>query len=150
MDTTPHVEVRAAQRFSAPPEKVFDAWIDPATAGRWLFATAWRPMSKATIDARAGGAFRFEERPGGKGAVQAGRYLEVDRPGRLVLTLLGGESGQDAARVSVTIIPLEAGCELTLVHEGVLPRDAARVEGRWIGMLYGLAAMLDEDSRRAA
>ena len=150
MDTVSFVEVRVAQRFNAPPERVFDAWIDPATAGRWLFATAWRPMSRVEIDAHAGGAFRFEERPGGKGAVQAGRYLEIDRPGHLVFTLLGGECRQDAARVSVAFIPLEAGCELTLVHEGVFSRDAARVEGRWTGMLYGLATLLDPGSRRAA
>ncbi|HET9404168.1 MAG TPA: SRPBCC domain-containing protein [Burkholderiales bacterium] len=143
MDTAPYIEVRVAQRFSVPPEQVFDAWVDPAAAGKWLFATAWRPMSRVAIDARAGGTFRLEERPGGKGVVQAGRYLEFDRPRRLVFTLLDGNGRRDTPRVSVGIVALEAGCELTLVHEGVLPPDANRVEGRWLGMLHGLATLLE-------
>jgi uncharacterized protein YndB with AHSA1/START domain len=150
MDTAPYVQVRVSQRFSAPADRVFNAWIDPATAGKWLFATAWRPMSRVAINARTGGAFRLEERPGGKGAVQAGRYLEIDRPRRLVFTMLNGMRRRDTDRVSVGIVPLGTGCELTLVHEGVLPRDAAGVEGRWIGMLYGLATMMGPGSRRAA
>jgi len=150
MDTTPFVEVRVAQRFSAPPEAVFDAWIDPATAGKWLFATAWRPMSRVTIDARAGGRFRFEERPDGSGIIRAGRYIEIARPGRLVFTFSGEKRPQDAARVSVEIVAADTGCELALVHEGVLPHDAAHTEGRWTGMLYGLATMIDGNSGRAA
>lgn len=149
MDTVPFVEIRVARRFSAPPEQVFDAWVDPAIVGKWLFATAWRPMSRVEIDARVGGAFRFEERPGGKGAVQAGRYLEIDKPHRLVFTLLN-ELRRDTDRVCVGIVALGEGCELTLVHKGAFPRDTAGVEGRWIGMLYGLATMLDPGSRRAA
>ena len=143
MDTAPYVEVRVTQRFAAPADRVFNAWIDPDTAGKWLFATAWRPMARVAIDARAGGAFRFEERPGGRGIVQAGKYIEVEKPGRLIFALPEEKRPQDATRVSVGIVPLEAGCELTLVHEGVLPRDAARVEGRWIGMLHGLALLLE-------
>jgi uncharacterized protein YndB with AHSA1/START domain len=34
MDTAPHVEVRVQQRFSAPAERVFNAWVDPATRGQ--------------------------------------------------------------------------------------------------------------------
>jgi uncharacterized protein YndB with AHSA1/START domain len=150
MDAAPHLEVRVVQRFSAPPDQVFDAWIDPATAGRWLFATAWRPMSRVTIDARAGGTFRFEERRDGSGIIQTGIYIEVARPGRLVFTISGEKRRKDAARVSVEIAAADTGCELTLVHGGVLAHDAAHTEGRWAGMLYGLATMLGGDSRRAA
>ncbi|HEU0289974.1 MAG TPA: SRPBCC domain-containing protein [Burkholderiales bacterium] len=150
MEILPPVEIRVRRRFSAPPEQIFDAWIDPATAGKWLFATAWRPMSRVTIDARAGGTFRFEERRDGGGIIQTGTYIEVARPGRLVFTLSGEKRRQDVARVSVDIDAADTGCELTLVHEGVLAHDAAHTEGRWAGMLYGLATMLGGDSRRAA
>src|SRR4051794_2762340 len=32
--------LRVTKRYGTPPRLVFDAWIDPATAGTWLFATA--------------------------------------------------------------------------------------------------------------
>ena len=141
MDTAPHVEVRVAERFAASAERVFDAWLDPATAGKWLFATAWRPMASVTIDARAGGAFRLAERLDGKGAVHTGRYVEIVKPRRLVFAISGGERSQ-GTRVSVEFVPLPTGCELTLVQESVLPGDAISTEGRWSGMLYALAMLL--------
>ena len=144
MDTAPHVEVRVTQRFSAPAERIFNAWVDPATAGKWLFATAWRPLSAVAIDARAGGSFRFEDRQDGEGVVQSGHYIEIVRPSRLVFTLSGAKRSRDMTRVSVEIVPLDEGCELTLVHESVLPDNANSTEGRWTGMLYGLATMLDQ------
>jgi len=144
MDTAPHVEVRITQRFSAPAERVFNAWLDPEIAGNWLFATAWRPMSRVAIDARAGGSFRFEDRQDREGVVHSGKYIEIVSPQRLVFALSEEKRPQDMSRVSVEIAPLEAGCELTLVHESVLPHDAARTEGRWIGMLYGLATLLGQ------
>jgi uncharacterized protein YndB with AHSA1/START domain len=147
MDTAPHVVVRVTQRFSAPAKRIFNAWVDPATAGKWLFATAWRSMSSVAIDARAGGSFRFEDRQDGEDVVQTGQYIEIVRPRRLVFTLSGEKRSRDMTRVSVEIVPLDAGCQLTLVHESVLPDNAARTEGRWTGMLYGLATVLDRRPR---
>jgi len=143
MDAAPHVEVRVRQRFSARAERVFESWLDPGIAGRWLFATAWRPMASVTIDARAGGAFLLAEQLDGKGAVHTGRYVEIVRPRRLVFALSGGKHSR-GARVRVEITPMGAGCELTVVQESVLPGDAISTEGRWTGMLYGLATLLGE------
>jgi uncharacterized protein YndB with AHSA1/START domain len=142
MDTAPYVEVRVTQRFGAPAARVFNAWIDPAQAGLWLFATASRPVTRLEIDARASGSFRFVERNGGTDIEHAGEYIEIDQPRRLIFTLRerGLSSGQ--TRVNVEIVPLKAGCEVTLVHEGVPPDQASRIEGRWAGMLYGLGTLL--------
>ena len=142
MDTAPYVEIRVSQRFSAPADRVFDAWIDPALAGQWLFATASHRMARVTIDARTGGAFRFEGRRDGGTVVRTGKYLEIVRPRRLIFTLSMTERSRGASRVNVEIAPLDTGCELTLVHENVLPDRARITEGRWDGMLYGLAETL--------
>jgi len=146
----PPVEVRVAQRFRASAERVFNAWVDPGTAGRWLFATALRPMSRVSIDARAGGAFHFEGRRDGKSVVYAGHYIEIVRPRRLAFTVSCGQCADEVARVRVEIVPLAAGCDLRLVQENVPPDDADRIGGRWDGMLYGLAAMLDRRAARRA
>ena len=143
MDTPPFVEIRLAQRFDAPAERVFDAWIDPAVAGQWLFATASRPVPRVEIDARTGGEFRFEDRHRGNDVVKAGRYLEIDRPRRLSFTLAARSRSSDLTRVRIEIESEETGCRLTLVHESVLRDEASRVEGRWAGMLYGLATIVE-------
>jgi uncharacterized protein YndB with AHSA1/START domain len=143
MDNAPFVAIRLAQRFDAPAERVFDAWIDPAIAGQWLFATASRPVARVEIDARAGGEFHFESRYHGEDLVQAGRYLELDRPRRIAFTLPARSRPSDLTRVRVEIESEESGCRLTLVHESVLRDEATLVEGRWAGMLYGLATIVE-------
>ena len=139
MDAASHVEVRVTQRYRAPADSVFDAWIDPVIAGRWLFATAWRPMSRVEIDARPGGAFRLTDQRGNK---CSGKYLELARPRRLVFTLTEYGRPSDVTRVNVEIVQLAAGCELALTHENVAPDCASRAENRWTGMLYGLGETL--------
>ena len=143
MDTAPQVEVRVTQRFNTPADRVFNAWVDPGIAGQWLFATAWRPMASVAIDARTGGSFRFEERVDRAGVVHTGKYIEIVRSRRLVFETSSGNSAR-GTRVSVEFVPLPTGCEITLVQEGVLPDDANHTEGRWSGMLYGLANLLSQ------
>jgi len=140
------MKVRVTQRYSATPESVFDAWLDRKTVGRWLFATAWRPMSCVEIVARKGGLYRLAD---GKGAEYTGRYIEMVRPRRLVFTLVMENSPKVVTRVIAEIVPLKTGCELTLTHENVAPDHARRIEGRWTGMLYGLGTMLGRSSGRA-
>ena len=142
MDTAPFVEIRVTQHFEASTDRVFDAWTDPAQAGLWLFATASRPVTRLEIDARAGGSFRFFEGSSGNDIEHAGVYIEFDRPRRLVFTLSGRGRSPGQTRVSVEIVQAKAGCEVTLVHEGVSPEQASRIEGRWAGMLYGLGTLL--------
>jgi len=144
----PPVEVRVTHRFRASAQRVFDAWLDPGTAVRWLFATAWHPMAGVRIDARAGGSFRFDDQRNGEGIVQAGRYIEIARPRRLVFTLSGQRRSRDLSRVIVEIASVGSGCELTLVHESVLPDRASHIEGRWAGMLYGLGTILGRSTKR--
>ena len=142
MDTAPFVEIRVTQRYGAPPDEVVNAWIEPAAAGQWLFATASRPVTRLEIDARAGGSFRFFEESSGNDIEHAGVYIEFDRPRRLVFALSERGRSPGQTRVSVEIVQAKAGCEVTLVHEGVSPEQASRIEGRWAGMLYGLGTLL--------
>jgi uncharacterized protein YndB with AHSA1/START domain len=70
MDTAPiapMAQVRVSQRFDAPPERVFDAWLDPSIAAAWLFATAAHPAARVEIDARVGGAVSVLDRRGRPG-----------------------------------------------------------------------------------
>ena len=144
MPTNPpqKLSVRVVRRFDAPPERVYDAWLDPGTARRFLFATAGGEMVRAEVDARVGGRYAFVDRRDGEDMEHAGEYLELERPRRIVFTF--GVNGSEPDRVAVEIVPLESGCELTLVHE-MRPEwadFAGRTEQGWAGILEGLAAAL--------
>jgi uncharacterized protein YndB with AHSA1/START domain len=131
-----HVTITLTHRFKVPPERVFDAWLDPTTAGKWLFATPTGTMVKVEIDARVGGAFRFVDRRDGEDVEHVGRYLEIDRPRRLVFTFAVPKFSAHETTVKVDIKQAGSGTELTLTHEGVLPDWADRTEAGW-GMLLG-------------
>src|SRR5262245_36154170 len=140
----PRRVIRVTSRLDASPERVFDAWLDPAMASVWLFATALHPIARVEIDARIGGSFRFVDRREGHRQVEhTGEYLELIRPRRLVFTLSMEKSPRVVTRVTAEIVPLGAGCEVRLVHEDVPPGQTSRVEGRWIGMLHGLGKTLE-------
>jgi uncharacterized protein YndB with AHSA1/START domain len=143
MSTTAPVTLRITRRFAAWPERVFDAWLDPATAGKWLFTNATGRMVRVEIDPRVGGRFVFVDRRDGEDIEHIGEYLEIDRPRRLVFTFAVPKFSTQMTRVSIDIVSLESGCELTLTHEGVLPDWASRTEQGWTGILEGLASALD-------
>jgi uncharacterized protein YndB with AHSA1/START domain len=137
------VAIRVWHRYTAPAERVFDAWLDPGIARKWLFATASRPMTHVRIDARVPGSFHFAERRNGERVVHSGEYVEIVPPRRLVFTLGGDGRQQAVTRVTVEIAPRRSGCELALTHEDVPADRAEHAEGRWTGMLYGLGMTLE-------
>ena len=102
-------EFSVSHRFAAPPERVFDAWLDPKLAGRFLFATPTGQMIKAEIDPRVGGAFVFVDRRDGEDVEHVGEYLELDRPRRIVFTFGVPKFAVEFSRVTVDIVPLGAG-----------------------------------------
>jgi uncharacterized protein YndB with AHSA1/START domain len=135
--------VRLTRRFDASPERVFDAWLDPAKARRFLFATPDGEIVKAEIDPRVGGKFNFTDRRPEMGDVlHQGEYLEIDRPRRLVFAFLVPQYSQEVTTVRLDIRPLASGCELTLTHEGVLPDYAAQTEQGWGMILEGLGKVI--------
>ena len=149
MNPEPRVTVRVSRRFEASAERVFDAWLDPEKASKWLFATSTGRMVRAEIDARVGGTFNFTDRRDGEDVEHVGEYIELDRPRRLVFTFAVPKFSAEWTRVSIDIAPLAAGCELTLVHEGVLPDYADRTQGGWTMILDGIALTLGETANPA-
>jgi uncharacterized protein YndB with AHSA1/START domain len=146
MNAEPNVNVRVTRRFAAAPERVFDAWLEPEKARRFLFATESGQMTRVEINARVGGSFAFVDRRDGEDIEHCGKYLEIDWPQLLVFTLSVGKYSPGNGRVIIEIVPLVSGCELTLTHVGVQPEYASRTEAGWIGILEALAGTLGESS----
>jgi uncharacterized protein YndB with AHSA1/START domain len=148
MNAEHQVDACVRRRFRASSERVFDAWLDSKTAGKWLFATARGQIVCVEIDARAGGWFYIVERRDGENVEHIGEYLEIVRPRRLVLTLSVEKYSLDFERVTVLFDPHGTGCELSLTHK-TKPKSARQVSNGWIRMLEGLTAVLGEDDRVA-
>lgn len=132
--------VTVERRFEQPPERVFDAWLDPARVPKW-FAPALGNMTRVEIDARPGGRFNFTQDRKGEAAVHVGEYKVIDRPRKLVFTWTT-EQGNDAPSVvTIDIVPDGGGSRLTLTHE-MQPKWqpwSDRIRHGWTTMLEGIA-----------
>jgi len=144
MDIKPKITVTVVRRFDASPECVFDAWLDPATVGRWLFATRTGEVVRVEVDPRVGGSFVIVDRRNGEDFAHTGEYLEIDRPRRLVFDFWVQQDTDHTSRVSVDVVPQAAGCELTLTQEFSAEMAAykERSEAGWGKLLDALAANL--------
>lgn len=134
--------VRVERDIAAPPEAVFDAWVDPESLGVWM---APDPMTvgAAECDPRVGGAFRIVM-IGEVGAVEhTGVYEELDRPRRLAFTWRAPHLGEVTTRVRVELTAIPRGTRMVIEHTG-LP-DAPSRQGHehgWTSIAAKLAAAL--------
>ena len=134
----------ASIEIAAAPEAVFDAWLDPAIAGRFL-AAGEMGVETAEIDAREGGGFRIVMR-GDTGSVEhSGRYVVIDRPRRLIFTWISNGTDWRLSLVTVAFTAIPDGVRVDLQHEG-LPDDdrAGRHERGWGTILAKLAKLFDQ------
>ncbi|HEX5689483.1 MAG TPA: SRPBCC domain-containing protein [Roseiflexaceae bacterium] len=143
--------LRISRRFEAAPERVFDAWLDPAMVRRWLFTMPTDEAYTAELDARVGGQWRITARRDGIDYTASGEYLQIDRPRRLAFTFEMLQFSPNTDRVTVDIAPDGDGCVLTLTQKGVdiaeelrqLPADTAGdSEAGWRLMFDALQALL--------
>ena len=135
--------LRITRYFDAPPERVFDAWLDPKLASKWLFTTAQSVEHHVELDARVGGTFTITDWRGGKKYTAVGEYLEIDRPHRLVFKYGMPQFSEDFDHITVGFIPKGAGCEMTLTQRGMSTDGEKSAEQGWGGMFTVLAEVLN-------
>ena len=128
--------------YAAPPARVFEAWVEPSVASRWLFATPDGQIVRCDIDPRPGGALVITDRRAGEEIEHRGAFVEVAPPRRLVFTFAVPKYSSVVTTVAVDVVPAGTGCELTLRHEGVLPEWASRTEQGWRDLLARLAQVV--------
>lgn len=105
-------------RFGFSAERVFDACLDPAWVGRWMFGPNVREerIVRLAIEPRVGGKFSFVVERQGKEIQHFGEYLEIDRPTLLVFSWATQEAPTDVSRVTIEITPGDDGCDVKLTH----------------------------------
>lgn len=133
--------VQVSRHLAAPPERVYDAWLDPGHAGRWLFRTPEGTLARCEIDARVGGRFRIDEKRGDEIAEHHGEYVALERPLRLAFDFWTSFSAE-RTRVTLDIAAEGDGSRLTLTHEGVWDGWQDKTRQGWTMILDGLAGDL--------
>jgi uncharacterized protein YndB with AHSA1/START domain len=118
--------------IDADPEHVFDYFTKPGAILQWM-------GDYAVLDPVPGGQFTLDI----NGVPVRGRYLEVDRPRRLLLSW--GHAGSDrlppgASTVEVTLTPRDGGTTVTVVHAGLPDPEARQHHLGWAHFLARLVA----------
>lgn len=131
--------LRMTRRFEAPPEKVYDAWIDPAFTRLWLFTSPDSEANDTAIDARVGGKWRMTDRRDGVDYTAEGEYLELDRPRRIVFTFAMPQFSPNSDTITAEFAPEGTGCVMTFTQSGVDIADelAALPDGEVGGSEFG-------------
>jgi uncharacterized protein YndB with AHSA1/START domain len=148
--TNSKIQARVTHRFNAPAERVFDGWLQPESVRQWMKAALMEmglagEIRQVRVDARVGGSFFFSDMRDGQEARHWGKYIEFDRPRRLVFTWITDESEEsDPSKVTLTIDSEGSGCVATIVHEmdKAWAEYVARTEKGWVLMLGAIASLV--------
>lgn len=138
------MSLQVKHQYKASAERVFDAWFDEKSLGRWLFSTDTGEVTHVEVDARIGGKIVVIEKRGEEDAKHYCELVEIDRPKRIAFLFALNEDGEDATKVSIDIKPDGTGCSLTLTHDGVDKENVERTEKGWSMILGNLDKVLTE------
>jgi uncharacterized protein YndB with AHSA1/START domain len=134
--------IRVSRRLSAPPERAFDAWLDPSVTRRWLFATPGGKIVRCDIDARPGGAFVITDRRDGEDVEHVGTYVEIERPRRLVFTFAVPKYSGEKSTVEIVVTADTGGTEVTIDTRDVPLEWREQTEQGWRELLGRLDDVL--------
>lgn len=128
------------QIVKAPPERVFDAWLDPVQMSRFMSPRPDMHVRDVRSDARVGGRF-FVLMVGDKDYPHEGSYRVIDRPKRLVFSWEAPWSAPET-EVEILFHPHGDGTEVVLTHVRFMSEESRdnHMQG-WTGILGKLAAV---------
>ncbi|UPY36569.1 SRPBCC domain-containing protein [Sediminicoccus sp. KRV36] len=131
------------RRLKAPPERVWQAWTDPALMLRW-FGPHHTQAEAAEGELRLGGGFRVVLREdNGERHEALGRYTEITPPTRLVFAWNWASMPERVSRVTVQLRAVPEGTELTLTHDRFADSATATRHTRgWTESLEKLLALI--------
>ena len=118
----------------APRERVFRAWLDPASLSQWM-----RPGratdATAEVDARVGGRFRIVMIEGPKKYEHTGEYLAIEPPKRLEFTWISQATDHRPTVVTIEFLERDRGTELVLTHRRLPAKQLESHRRGWTDIL---------------
>lgn len=133
--------VKLTKTIHAPIEKVFDAWLDPATLTRFILPMPDMPQPEVENDAREGGNFSIIMQVGENRIPHTGSYLTINRPEKLVFSWQSPFS-VDGSQVALLFKSIDDNKTQVELEHTKFADEGARSdhEGGWSNILD----MLDE------
>lgn len=129
-------EITVTHSFIATPEQVFDAWLDPAISGCFLFATRTGKMIRVEIEPTVGGQFTFvDRRPEMGDVLHTGVYLEIDRPRCLAFAFAIPQFSPYYSQVTVKIAQVPGGGSTVTLTQAQVPEEWADRSTEGWGMI---------------
>jgi uncharacterized protein YndB with AHSA1/START domain len=128
-------DVSVSRRIAAPPEKVYDAWMDPSKPGG-----PWYGPVPLILNPVVDGLFYFAVQHEGRTWPHYGRFTRLERPKVAEYTWVSEATQGVESLVTVTFEAHGDGTEITLRHSGV-PDDemGRRHQDGWTWVLSVLA-----------
>ena len=136
--------VRIERTFSAPAERVFDAWTSEEVMRRWWQAERGWETSAAEVDLRVGGTVRVVMRDPAKDVEYGGGglYTEIERPSRLAFTWLW-DGDTRRTLIEIDFEEHDGATTVRFVHRDLWDEEAVRSHERgWSNVLDSLAREL--------
>ena len=112
---TKTVEIKVERTIPALPSEVFDAWLDPTIPG-----TPWHENDKLIVNQKVDGLWYWLSLGG---TPHYGRFMEINRPGRIQYSWMSRNTLGEESTVTVTFQKKGEGTLMTLLHSG-LPNEA--------------------------
>ena len=126
--------------LAAPPERVFNAWLDPEMLAKFMRPAEGMEVPKASSDPREGGRFEIVMKAGDQEIPHAGTYKVIKPHSKLVFTWESPMS-VDGSTVTLDFTPVDGGT-LVKLHHVKFPSEESRDnhEGGWANILVALEA----------
>jgi uncharacterized protein YndB with AHSA1/START domain len=138
-------ELRLERLYRAPPEVVFDAFVDPV-AQKELYADAPDWIVESECDLRVGGRWSISfGPPGDEPARETNVFTEVDRPRRLAYksTMAMPDGSSLDTDMHVTFEEVNGQTRMTIVQRGFPTADIRdSFRDGWASILDGLGRLV--------
>ena len=132
-------------QIAAPPERVFQALVDPAQVVKWWGQEGIYRCKQFEAELRVGGKWRNAGiGPNGSNFEVHGEILELDRPRVLAYSWVSSWTGDAETVVRWELEPRDNGTLVRVRHSGFAARpELAQNYRGWPRMLGWLQALLD-------
>ena len=117
----------------APPDIVYDEWLDPVGMIEWMCPRPARAV-KIALEPVVGGALRIDIEDSGSSLYVTGTFVELDRPRRLRFTWSCSDWADPSVQSLVTVTLAAHGTDetmMTIEHEQLPPEEVDNHERGW-------------------